>query len=712
MFNFIVKKSNLSNSKYFFNFSNLIPSKNLNAFILIALGFFFILNSFLCQKIQAQINPNIKVNIQEEFEKANNLLKNPKTENDFFPFVDKLFEVKKNKENILDFISFYEKIANNYKIHQHKDGYINLVSDLCFMYREAYGENEKIFNQKLNNILTIEKNIQDACKKTQIMGILAMTYTLKFEENLEKILKYFKEAEQIAKKNNCSLALSTIYENMAKDLYERTDQYPKALEYYQKAIDMLEDAPEKNPNVIMDLYYQIGLLHYNSRNYLGALPYLEKTENYQKTQKIENRQAIQTLNTTALCYEREKKFEQAIFYYKKGIQLAKKINDEIWVGIFNVNLGGLYGVQRDYDNILAPTQEGLKIIEKSPEWAIITNAYLNLSVYYGEKKKIFNQKIYLQKVDSILNHVKDIIKDENTYFQKTIFLRRTHTGQYATFLQKQKDFEQASIFWQTYHRLNVKGDSLVKQRQISFKEKNLALEKIMLKVQKSEEKQQQNTQRFLLIVGFLSVFLIIFGGLIYVYRLRATVFKAQNEALEVTNEAQNKKNQYLEEEMAIKEEWIKVQEIQKKQEIRQKEQELTTIALQLYQKSDLIDQINEDIQELKDLTPIEQQEMRINIKNMQSSLKNDTHLDTDWETFRNHFQQVHPDFFVNLQKIYPNLSPADMRVCVYYRLNLENKTIAKLLNVTPKSLSIARNRLRKKMSLPPETDITKMLLNI
>ena len=83
-----------------------------------------------------------------------------------------------------------------------------------------------------------------------------------------------------------------------------------------------------------------------------------------------------------------------------------------------------------------------------------------------------------------------------------------------------------------------------------------------------------------------------------------------------------------------------------------------------------------------------------------STLQDNLHLDTDWNKFRIHFEQVHPNFFEELQSKYPTLTQNEQRLCAYFHINLSTKEIATLLNIDPASVRRAKTRLVKKMGKP------------
>ncbi|MCS3528991.1 hypothetical protein [Chryseobacterium sp. JUb7] len=78
----------------------------------------------------------------------------------------------------------------------------------------------------------------------------------------------------------------------------------------------------------------------------------------------------------------------------------------------------------------------------------------------------------------------------------------------------------------------------------------------------------------------------------------------------------------------------------------------------------------------------------------------------------NKFRLVYPDFFEKISAIQPNLKNSELIFCIYLKLNLTTKEIATYTFVTPKAIQNRKNRLRKKLNIPSETDIYKWFNDI
>ena len=138
-------------------------------------------------------------------------------------------------------------------------------------------------------------------------------------------------------------------------------------------------------------------------------------------------------------------------------------------------------------------------------------------------------------------------------------------------------------------------------------------------------------------------------------------------------------------------------------EVENKSRELSNAALNLIRK-------NEVLQRLKDDLADSQNDPRALHKIMRLI---DEHLegDHDWEIFEESFNRVHDDFFKRLMHDYPDLTPGDMRLAAYLKMNLSSKEIAPLLNISVRGVENKRYRLRKKLGLSEDANLTEFIMN-
>jgi DNA-binding CsgD family transcriptional regulator len=83
-----------------------------------------------------------------------------------------------------------------------------------------------------------------------------------------------------------------------------------------------------------------------------------------------------------------------------------------------------------------------------------------------------------------------------------------------------------------------------------------------------------------------------------------------------------------------------------------------------------------------------------------------------WNLLQTAFLQVDSGFMERLRNLNADLSPSDLKFCVYLRLNLSGKEIAALLNISAKSVEIKRYRLRKKLGLGQQVSLQQFILSL
>lgn len=88
------------------------------------------------------------------------------------------------------------------------------------------------------------------------------------------------------------------------------------------------------------------------------------------------------------------------------------------------------------------------------------------------------------------------------------------------------------------------------------------------------------------------------------------------------------------------------------------------------------------------------------------------HDEVVWENFNLHLKKLRPGLLRKLSSIYPTLSSYELRLCSLVAMNLGNKDIAFALNISSESLNTSRYRLRKKLGLERNEDLTRFLLQL
>ena len=176
--------------------------------------------------------------------------------------------------------------------------------------------------------------------------------------------------------------------------------------------------------------------------------------------------------------------------------------------------------------------------------------------------------------------------------------------------------------------------------------------------------------------------------------MEASRLEADLKELEHRHQLIEQENQQIAHEIQLEKD--RNDHLQEKLAINQRE--LASSTLYIAQKNELLSSLKSQIREWKKQYPGK------GLPDIESTLQNNLHLDNDWNKFRIHFEQVHPNFFEELQTNHPTLTKNEQRLCAYFHINLSTKEIATLLNIDPASVRRAKTRLVKKMGGKEETN--------
>lgn len=202
-------------------------------------------------------------------------------------------------------------------------------------------------------------------------------------------------------------------------------------------------------------------------------------------------------------------------------------------------------------------------------------------------------------------------------------------------------------------------------------------------------------------LGFIGIFL----GFIVRQRQKFETEKAQ-----MTETHQQKEAAHLRAVEQSKAALMDIQNEKLEAEITYKNQELALTTMHLVQKAEILLTVQEGLNQILGKSP--DQTVKKEVQQLVNLLNFDVKLDEDWEHFALHFDQVHVNFLQHLRERFPQLSANDYKLCAYLRMNLSTKEIAPLLNISVRGVEGSRYRLRRKLNLPNDANLTEFILQL
>jgi DNA-binding CsgD family transcriptional regulator len=219
-------------------------------------------------------------------------------------------------------------------------------------------------------------------------------------------------------------------------------------------------------------------------------------------------------------------------------------------------------------------------------------------------------------------------------------------------------------------------------------EKNIALKT----KNESLQREKDAKARLNLLYLFASLFFIV--TVLLFLRSYWLKVRLQKEALK----ALNTEKQFIEQQHRHEHEFANAQ----KEIINEKQRELTSNALRManYQGN-----INEIIEKCDS-------NILTSIKDLRRELLSVINQKDYWKQFETRFNNLHPQFGYILTTKYAKLTKNDIEFCSLLKLNLSNKEIASLLQISHESAITKKYRIKKKMEINDDAEFEKLLAEI
>ncbi|WP_421811411.1 tetratricopeptide repeat protein [Flagellimonas sp.] len=138
-----------------------------------------------------------------------------------------------------------------------------------------------------------------------------------------------------------------------------------------------------------------------------------------------------------------------------------------------------------------------------------------------------------------------------------------------------------------------------------------------------------------------------------------------------------------------------------------KKKELTTHALHLAKKNEVLESIKQKAEALK-----KEESVKTGYQNLIRTIDFDLQDDNNWKNFSRYFEEVHKDFNSNVKARFPEVTPNELRLLALLKMNLSSKEIANILNISHEGIKKARYRLRKKLNIQTEDSLQDLVLSL
>jgi tetratricopeptide (TPR) repeat protein len=519
--------------------------------------------------------------------------------------------------------------------------------------------------------------------------------------DLNKVHDFLFKAYELRKEHDIpDVALLSSLSNF----YQLLGRYDKSLEYILGSIKLAEEKGD-----ITGVAFGYTGLAYNYQvmnDFKMAKIYYQKGLNLFE-QLEQKKQCAALYNNLGDIYVKEQKFDSAHLFLQKSLRIKEELNYDEGRIFSHITIGDYYTKTDTISKAITSYEKAISIAKQKNISHLLALAYNKIAMLYYQLKQQSEAKNYFSKSNKLAdqNNSLDLLSSNHSYLYKIDSIEGNYKSAFFNLLQYKKSAD--SILDETKHKqikeLEFRYETEKKEQQISFLSK--------------QNRNQKITNIIITIALVLSVLTMI---LLYSrFKMRRKILKAKKLQAEAELEEQKaiQRQQELESKLKLEEEQRKQEELKAQAELTilnneklqaeldHSHRELSSSTMYAYQKNEILGKIGEIISELAP----ENKETKEKVKELSRIVKNNLDDESEWERLKLHFEKVHPNFFTNLYEKYPALTHHELKHCAYLKIKLSNKEIAALLNVNPKSMQMARYRLKKKMNLGPDEDLLDLI---
>ncbi|MDJ0646876.1 MAG: tetratricopeptide repeat protein [Flavobacteriaceae bacterium] len=484
-----------------------------------------------------------------------------------------------------------------------------------------------------------------------------------YESSIEK----YAEVLNIYKRENL-LYQYAISKGDRSNVYIHKGFYKIAFQETLDALRVLDTVYEK-PWRKADAQRQLAQIEYLRKNYENALKYFKKSSKIYRDQK-DNVYLSSTNNDIGNIYFYLRKYDSAMHHLNEGLKLARKFDIAENEGNALSHLGRVYTKKGQFKTALEYLYEALKIHEEQNyntnilrTQNDIANTYLSLE---EPEKTIFYSSKTIEKATGKgpINELKNAHQYRFQAYYKLGNLKKALEDQLI--FQKLKDSIFDTKSSQQIEELSTIYETEKKEQQIALQENEIEL---------LEQKAKINALQKSLLGGGLLLSLGLVGFGFYGFRQKIKRNKLEKEKVDA--------------------------------ELAFKRKELTTHALHLAKKNEVLESLKQKAEKLK-----EKEASKNGYQQLIRTINFDLRDDNNWENFSRYFQEVHKDFNTNVKQRFPNVTSNELRLMSLIKMNLSSKEIANILNITQEGIKKARYRLRKKLNITTENSLQDFILSI
>ena len=526
--------------------------------------------------------------------------------------------------------------------------------------------------------------------------------------------------------------------------YVRGD-YQGSLRLYQQALSVAQAVGYAREGAVLHAY--IGTVLQAEGAYPEALANNLAALRYYAAVHDTARLAFSIRSVASVEYY-DHHYARAIAYYQQAIQLLKKINRQRGLNVSYQGLAIVYLATGELDQAERYFQLGLAYFRREKDRTNESIALNNLGDVYTKQKKyalaqrFFAQALALAEANqdvavtaACCTGLAQLLYQQGQYAQAQAYARRGLTLAeginalpvakeaclvLASALAAQRRFEPALGFYKQGKVLEDSLFSIEHTAQLDalrgqYQEYRRGQEEAAhrYRIRQLERDQHISHLTLLLVLG-VGLSLVVFAWLGW---RQSQATRQHNRAQKQAEQAEQAARQAAEQaEQAAKQAAERVAQLLNEARLQQaefelglKDRKLASLALAAMEKGEFLHEVKE---RLDVIARTADEDVSLQLGRLRLSIENNGSSNKDWEQFRVIFEDVHPNFFAELQRQFPEVTPNDLRLAALLRLNFSSKSMAGLMGISTESVKTARYRLRQKLQLSTAANLVEFMMRL
>ncbi len=509
-----------------------------------------------------------------------------------------------------------------------------------------------------------------------------LTILMRKKDDFEKSIDFGNKTIELRKITKDTFNLAGAHNNLAST-YKAMGDYSKAIENLSISLN-LHLKTNDTIGIIMghgniaDLYLEMQYVDL-------AKEHIDKAIILSKDGTLESADNFLILGD--IFHTNYNKPDTALALYKNALAIYANIGIDDGVAVANENIGSTLLDLHDYENALDHLRLAKNIYQDLDDISQIAHVDMSIGNYYQQTKNYDSATYYLDNALKLARKTnRSKVIRESLGLLYILNKEENKPSISLDYLEQFKNFSDSINTSTTYEKM----------ASLEAKYKTAEKENTIIQM-KYKEAQNEWKQKLLSIV--------IVSILILVFIIAIAIFIKRKKEIEIAKQ----KQQLLISQKKLAETEIEKQklvQVEMANDIEHKTKQLSSHALHMMQKSKMLQEVKENLDEsIKNANSENKQDLRKISRLIDQNLK----TEKEWELFKMYFEQVNNNFYSKLKERNPDLSQTDIRMCSLIKLGLNLKETASVLNVAPNTVKNARYRVKQKLGLGADDALSEFI---